>query len=157
MKALSLWQPYATLIALSAKTHETRSWATTYTGLLAIHAAKNKATLNLFHDYTFRMALAAAGYKSPDDLPLGCIVAIVDLADCQPTQTVLARGGISAQERAFGDWTPGRWAWKLENIRRLQEPIPISGKQGLWSWDVAGYLRTMPADHPDRAMLLGVA
>ncbi len=38
MKALSLWQPWASLIALGVKTIETRSWATNYRGPLAIHA-----------------------------------------------------------------------------------------------------------------------
>jgi hypothetical protein len=41
MKALSLWQPWATLIALKKKQIETRSWRTTYRGPLAIHAAKS--------------------------------------------------------------------------------------------------------------------
>lgn len=40
MKAISLWQPWATLISTGDKTWETRSWATTYRGPLAIHAAK---------------------------------------------------------------------------------------------------------------------
>lgn len=39
MKALTLWQPWASLIAVGAKTIETRSWSTTYRGPLAIHAA----------------------------------------------------------------------------------------------------------------------
>jgi len=38
--ALTLWQPYASLTALSAKGNEIRSWATSYRGPLAIHAAK---------------------------------------------------------------------------------------------------------------------
>ena len=40
MKALSLWQPWASLVALRVKTIETRSWSTSYRGPLAIHAAK---------------------------------------------------------------------------------------------------------------------
>ena len=40
MKAISLWQPYAALIALGFKKIETRSWPTTYRGPLAIHAAQ---------------------------------------------------------------------------------------------------------------------
>lgn len=42
MKALTLWQPWASLIALGEKRYETRSWATSYRGLLAIHASAPK-------------------------------------------------------------------------------------------------------------------
>ena len=40
MKALTLTQPWATLVAIGAKTIETRGWSTSYRGPLAIHAAK---------------------------------------------------------------------------------------------------------------------
>lgn len=40
MKAISLWQPWASLVAVGAKKIETRSWATKYRGSLAIHATK---------------------------------------------------------------------------------------------------------------------
>lgn len=42
MKALTLWQPWASLVALGVKTIETRSWSTSYRGPLAIHAAKKR-------------------------------------------------------------------------------------------------------------------
>jgi hypothetical protein len=40
-----------------------------------------------------------------------------------------------AMENDFGDFTPGRFAWELSNIRRLPEPIPARGQQGIWNWD----------------------
>lgn len=40
MKAITLWQPWASLIAIGAKKYETRSWKTNYRGPIAIHAAK---------------------------------------------------------------------------------------------------------------------
>lgn len=43
MKALTLWQPWASLVALGVKTIETRSWSTGYRGPLAIHAASTNA------------------------------------------------------------------------------------------------------------------
>jgi hypothetical protein len=39
------------------------------------------------------------------------------------------------QEMLFGNWTPGRYAWELANVRLLQEPIPAKGRQGLWNWE----------------------
>lgn len=40
MRAISLLQPWATLVALGAKRRETRSWPTRYRGPIAIHASK---------------------------------------------------------------------------------------------------------------------
>lgn len=40
MKAVTISQPFATLVALGAKTLETRSWATKHRGDLAIHAGQ---------------------------------------------------------------------------------------------------------------------
>ncbi len=40
MKAITIWQPWASLIACGAKKYETRSWATNYRGPIAIHAAR---------------------------------------------------------------------------------------------------------------------
>ena len=42
IKALTLWQPWASLIAWGEKQYETRSWSTEYRGLLAIHASKRE-------------------------------------------------------------------------------------------------------------------
>ena len=47
MKALTLTQPWATLIAVGAKRIETRSWGTSYRGRIAIHAAKGFASINI--------------------------------------------------------------------------------------------------------------
>lgn len=40
MKAITIWQPWAMLIALLEKGNETRGWPTKHRGPLAIHAAK---------------------------------------------------------------------------------------------------------------------
>jgi hypothetical protein len=42
MKAITIWQPWASLKACGAKEFETRSWATSYRGPIAIHAAAKK-------------------------------------------------------------------------------------------------------------------
>jgi hypothetical protein len=38
-------------------------------------------------------------------------------------------------EFLFGDWRPGRFAWELANVKALPEPVPVSGKRGLWNWE----------------------
>ena len=39
------------------------------------------------------------------------------------------------REMLFGDWTPGRYAWELANVRLLPKPIRAKGAQRLWNWD----------------------
>lgn len=39
---------------------------------------------------------------------------------------------------AFGDYTPGRWAWKIEDVELLPEPVPARGALGLWAWTPPG-------------------
>ena len=140
MKALTLTQPWATLVAIGAKQWETRSWSTPYRGPLAIHAAKGwtAADRNLVRaDQFFGLALALAGITAGEELPRGCVVAVVDLVSVQFTgdarswpQAWLA--SLADDERHFGNYGPNRYGWKLANIRRLREPIPARGALGLW-------------------------
>lgn len=135
MKAVTLYEPWAMLVAIEAKKIETRSWATRYRGALAIHAGKNWpswAKLFLLRE-PFRSVLFPMDLYYPEALPLGAIVAICDLEDCfkiDPGPLL-----ISDQEKAFGDYIPGRFMWMLGSVKRVNPPIPAKGKQGLWDWD----------------------
>ena len=44
--------------------------------------------------------------------------------------------GVSEKEIALGDWTPGRYAWELANVKILPEPIQAKGKQGIWNFEL---------------------
>jgi hypothetical protein len=129
VKALSLWQPWASLIAAGLKQYETRSWATPYRGLLAIHAAKRQPDV----DVSDLLHPVQAG-RVAQPLPLGAVVCVVDLVDVVPTTGV--RETLSKLEYRVGDYSPGRWAWKLELVRAFETPIPARGAQGLWDWEV---------------------
>lgn len=135
IRAISLWQPWATLIALGHKRYETRSWGTAYRGPLAIHAAKRPmgpdgrgllVELDEIHGISI----------DPRALPFGAIVAVGRLADCRQMSIDMCRSIWSAAgpEFAVGGWAPGRWAWRLEDIRALPEPSPFRGAQGLFPW-----------------------
>jgi hypothetical protein len=39
------------------------------------------------------------------------------------------------QERTWDDFTPGRWAGLLADVRKLDRPIPAKGRRGLWEWN----------------------
>ena len=148
MPCLSLSQPWATLIAIGAKTVETRSWKTHYAGTLAIHAAKGfpayaRETLAYGH---IARALYAAGHtigRDPTrrgsmeithDLPLGAIVATCRLVRCERTEDIAPI--LPPRELALGDYERGRWAWVLADVVHLPEPISAVGHLGLWEWTV---------------------
>ena len=145
MKALSIWQPYASLIAIKAKQYETRSWATKYRGLLAIHAAaKSPAAVYKILNYDvvreIEKALAPLGSTTENIdrlrakcLPLGKVIAIANLTDCIEITPEFA-ASVSAEERAFGDWAPGRYAWKFENVSPLPFFVQAKGQQGIWNF-----------------------
>jgi hypothetical protein len=143
MKCITLTQPWASLIAVGAKKIETRSWNTNYRGPLAIHAALKfpmKTRWLLARD-PFRSEFIKAGYhigplKNLSWLPLGAVVATCELADIVPTETAIQFDyGLSDEEIKFGDYSPGRWAWRLDNVKKLPEPIPAKGALRLWETD----------------------
>lgn len=140
-KALTLHQPHASLVALGAKPYETRSWSTHYRGPLAIHAGKSQSDLRLLHDPSWRMPFDHAGVD-PHNLPLGAVVAVVWLDDVVPTPDV--DDGLTLTDLFFGDFSPGRYAWRLVNVRRLEAPIPARGYQGLWTWTIPVDMRDWP-------------
>jgi hypothetical protein len=136
-KVLTLTQPWASLVAVGAKTIETRSWTTRYRGRLLIHAAKGlnglteRAYRALCQTEPFAGALAAGGFATFTDLPRGAIVALCDLVDVQSIDMFNLP---DEPERSFGHYAADHYAWRLANVQRLPEPIPASGAQGLWTW-----------------------
>jgi hypothetical protein len=137
MRALSLWQPWASLVAWGAKTIETRSFSTSYRGWLAIHATRAfpEDAQVMCHEEPFKTVLKAHGIRLPADLPRGAIIAVARLVDCRKTSDgKLASwlADLTAQERAFGNYAPGRFGWLLTNVQTLPEPIPTRGYQMLW-------------------------
>jgi hypothetical protein len=136
MRAITLMQPWAQLVAVGAKRYETRSWKTHYRGPLAIHASLEfpNSARALCRAEPFCSALFGNV-----DLPLGCVVAVCDLAAVLPTtESESLFESISEwppSELPFGDFSPGRFAWLLKNIRALENPIPARGARSLWEWD----------------------
>jgi hypothetical protein len=142
MKAITLTQPWATLVAIGAKRIETRTWSTNYRGPLAIHAAKGfpRDAIELALEEPFRSTLARAGVKRLDDLPRGAVVATARLVECRSTTPDMIDGswvaGLSDLEDAFGDYSPGRYGWVLADVEPLAEPVPARGALGLWNWQL---------------------
>ena len=136
MKALTLTQPWATLVAIGAKRIETRSWATNYTGELAIHAAKGwtAADLALCATEPCKSALEEGGYLIDRPLPFGAVLAVANLKFCKRMGT---KSPVPPwPEVEFGDYTVGRYLWVFSGVRQLILPVPATGRLGLWDWDV---------------------
>lgn len=130
MKAITLWQPWATLIMVGAKPFETRSWPTRHRGPLVIHAGQTCEGIKLCDgEPAIERILNQAGY-SLNSLPLGVIICTAHLTDVLTTDETVRRG----LSDPFGDYSPGRFAWHLTDIRPLQPPVPAIGRQGLWEW-----------------------
>lgn len=132
LKALTLAQPWASLVACGAKKIETRSWKTSYRGPLAIHAAKGfpKSAQNLFYEFPIYPALDAVKHG---DLPRGSIIAIAKLVACLEITPAFVEG-LTFTEKCFGDYGPGRYAWILQDATSFPEPIPAKGALSLWDW-----------------------
>ena len=133
MKALTIWQPYASLIAKGMKGYETRGFKTNYRGPLMIHSGQRPMSWILKHsaETALDVAIEFFGMNDLMTLPVGCAICVVDLVDCiEMTPEFIKQQ--SPTELAVGDWQPGRYAWKLENPREI-DPVELIGKQGLWN------------------------
>lgn len=191
LRALTIRQPWASLIAAGVKTIETRSWRTSYRGPVLIHAGKAEPLLHAYQALPLPQSMAwlracrQAGLSSPDArqfvsgyqgtwwpdarlMPLGAVVAVADLTDCVPIRASITVGEYDRNERCvqvpnpdliqraclmerwvgggevikdiddqlpLGDFTPGRWALLLDDVRPLPEPVPAKGRPGVWTPD----------------------
>jgi hypothetical protein len=129
--ALSLWQPWASMVAIGEKRVETRSWSTNYRGPLAIHSTLNMSYRSYALDDPFRSSFELYDID-PDQLPFGAIVGLVELLNVFPVEKVADK--LSRKERSVGDYSNGRYAWMLDPIGYFPSAFPTSGNQRLWKW-----------------------
>ncbi len=167
MKAITIWQPWTSLLVCGAKQYETRGWATTYRGSIALHAAmKDPCKLPLLDKKDLERIVQEeidAGRCPPwCFMPTGKIIATAELVNVwhivhNPGLDMNGAKHIdicakrmpedkhapdfgdyfipTEEEMALGDWTPGRFAWELKNVKPM-DPIPAKGQQGLWWWEM---------------------
>ena len=135
MKVLSLLQPWASLVVKGAKKIETRTWTTTHRGDLAIHASLGKKAADLAKEKPFNKYIKDFGA-----LPFGAIigkVVLVDVVRIDPFKNLdQLMKRIDADEKAFDDFTEGRYAWILEEPVVFENVIPVKGSLGIWEYEV---------------------
>ena len=156
MEAISLWQPFASLIADKIKTTETRSWSPNKEMLgerIAIHATKRKISEDDWIRFPYTMQKLIIDEWGPSferDIPYGAIVATAVLSDVgrvvrkdserlgcvqinflqDPSETLT-----SIPTDPFGDYSSGRRIWFLRSIEKLKVPIECPGQRGFWACD----------------------
>ncbi len=121
MKALSLWQPRASLIYDGRKTIETRHWEMLHRGPLAIHAAKHK-------DSGTKDECEYFGYDW-QTIPYGAILCVVSVQGCVRFPNKLA------PPDEYGDFAEGRFGILMTMLKKFAEPVPAKGMQGIWNWE----------------------
>lgn len=140
IKALTLYQPWASLIAMGYKRTETRSWNTHFRGPIAIHAGLamlcrrgERVSVGPFEVERDEggLLLRGAALSWPYRLPLGAVVAVAELYQTRSTTNL--EHCPSDLDRSLGDHSPGRWAWYLSRVCRIPT-VCASGSRGLWDW-----------------------
>lgn len=130
MKVLSLTEPCATLIKENKKLVETRSWKTDYRGELYIHASATSIPKDWKEDKQFMLLV--------DNIPLnfGYIVCKCNLVDCiyMTKDYVENMKKNNRQEYICGKYEEGRYAWILEDIIPLENPIKAKGQLNIWNY-----------------------
>lgn len=137
MKALTIHQPYAALIAHGLKIYETRSWSTRYRGEIAIHAGKSQDSLKwLAHgigaqrDEVKHVVHEAELWQ--EIRVLGAVIATGTLSGIFRAEDIREYSGTSRRELLLGNYYDGRFGWEITNVQLLPEPIYCTGGQGLW-------------------------
>lgn len=124
MKIITLKQPWATIIAEGLKYYEFRSWKTSYRGELLIHAGggvdteamKRFSSLNLKY-------------------PKYRVVAKVNLVDCIKLNEEISKSISKENEYIYGTNNKDGYAWKIDNIKKINSEEEIKGKLSIWEID----------------------
>lgn len=130
MIALTLHQPFASLVMRRIKRTETRSWAAPDTVIgnrIAIHAAR-RVPIDV-DPLVEKICREWLGENWALEVPLGCLLGTVRVDRCERMPIV---GPKSWQDRACGIWKLGRFGWDLSDPIRFADPVPCRGYQRLW-------------------------
>lgn len=133
-KVISIKQPWAYLVVIGAKKIETRPFYTHYRGELLIHCSAkiDFSALDLCQiDERFNRYI-------PDVrvLEQGKIIGKVNVVACVDTITMRTLPELTNEERAFGDYSDGRYAWLLSDPVKFDNPVPAQGRLGLWDFNL---------------------
>lgn len=126
MKAISLWQPWASLWAAGVKIHETRHWATKHRGWLLVHAAKHRppAPADVSHALE-KIIVRRFGADWRKTLPYGSLIGAVNISACLATDGFIP----TIDDWYCGNFGVGRFAWRAIDSKLFPDPVPYVGRQ----------------------------
>lgn len=125
LKVLTLRQPWATLVSEGIKRYEFRSWKTKYRGKVLIHAGTgiDKEDMKKYKNMNL-------------EFPSRKILAVVEIEDCLKLDEKLNNKIISENNIAYGNKVRTGYAWKLNNIKKINYDKEVNGQLGLWNIDI---------------------
>lgn len=130
MKVISIIEPWASLIKEKVKYIETRSWKTNYRGKIYIHASLKKVPKKDERINNLISLLENKNFK------YGHIIAEATLVDCiYMDEEFISKIKNNNKEYKCGEYSIGRYAWVLKDIKELNEPIPAKGNLGIWNYN----------------------
>lgn len=138
MKAYTVYQPYAHATVAGLKHYETRPRRTNIRGRVAVHAGMKDPeevanTVDLIAELEGMRFAEVRKRMAHWDYPRGAVIGTVEIVDCVPVEEIMDK--LTERERILGDYSPGRFAWVLENPVMFDKPIPARGQQGWWNWE----------------------
>lgn len=157
-KAISVRQPYASLIMAGLKKWDTREWPTDYRGKLLIHVSRTttERELRIAEDDQVAPAIRRLGFASLADMPRGCFLGTVELTGCHRVDSFLdgsctemrhlrADADQDGFELACGWWDVEgvEWALSYENPQPWATQPLWRGQQFIWEIPAADARRLM--------------
>jgi hypothetical protein len=67
-----------------------------------------------------------------EELPRGALIGRVELTGCIGIGAAFIKASENMRDLRFGDFRPGRYAWRLEHVQAFDRPIPYSGRRGVY-------------------------
>ena len=125
MKVITLKQPWATLVAEGLKKYEFRSWKYNYRGDILIHAGVGV-------DADAMNRVKCLNLKFPSKR----IVAKVTITDCIELTDKISEKINKEDPVIYGNSVRKGYAWKLDNVKKINIDKDISGKQGIWNYEL---------------------
>lgn len=125
IRVITLKQPWASLVANGLKIYEFRNMNYSYRGKILIHAGKafDKDAMERVKDYNL-------------DFPTAKILAEVEIVDCIKIDNNFNEMINKINSPVYGNKKRTGYAWKLENINKINIDKTINGKQGIWYIDL---------------------
>lgn len=163
MFALTVWQPWATLIALGAKPYEFRSWPAPRNvrgARIAIHAAVRAVKRDEVADLILRLqgdspwtaglhkeralGVLERALLRPFALPRSLIICTAVLGQPVRASTVAEEFGAPSHDDGAHPPMPDVWAWPLADVRPCNF-VEARGQQGFWGCGQTELFDTPPA------------